>query len=54
MKTYFVIIEFDKALLYQVEVKARNKIEAYAKAKAKLARQIFKSTKLKQYDINEI
>jgi len=48
--SYIVRIAFDKHLIYDVDVKAKNKPEAYRKAKQKLARQIFKMSKLKSYD----
>lgn len=46
---YIVHIAFDKQLIYDVDVKAKNKPEAYRKAKQKLARQLFKMSKLKNY-----
>lgn len=50
LNSYIVRIAFDKHLIYNVDVKAKNKPEAYRKAKQKLARQLFKMSKLKSYD----
>lgn len=50
LKSFFVNIIFDNHLIYGVDVKAKNKPEAYRKAKTKLAKQLFKESKLKNYD----
>lgn len=53
MKPYSVQISFQKALIFNVDVKANSKKEAYAKAKARLAKKLFKPSNLKQYSITE-
>ena len=53
MKLYLVSIEFDNALIYQEDVKANNKREAARKAKQRLAKKLFKESKLKTYDVVE-
>lgn len=49
MKKYMVRIEFDKLLIYQEDVYANTKREAYSKAKKRLAKKLFKMSKLKNY-----
>lgn len=51
---YLVRIEFDKAVIYQEDVTANSRKEAYAKAKARLAKKLFKASKLKNYDCKEL
>ena len=53
MKLYHVNIEFDNALIYQEDIKANNKREAAKKAKQRLAKKLFKESKLKTYDVVE-
>lgn len=53
MKNYIVRIEFDHALIYSEEVKAGNKKEAYAKAKKRLAKKLFRPSKLTNYCCDE-
>ena len=53
MKTYSVQISFQNALIFSVDVKANSKKEAYAKARARLAKKLFKPSNLKQYSISE-
>lgn len=54
MKSYFVRITFDGSLIYGEDVMANSKSEAYIKAKEKLARKLFKKSKLKNYSCNEL
>jgi hypothetical protein len=49
MKKYIVTILFDKSLTYQEDVYANTKREAYSKAKKRLAKKLFKMSKLKNY-----
>lgn len=53
MKSYYVSITFDKSLIYTEEIKANNKKEAYAKAKKRLAKKLFRPSKLTNYSCNE-
>lgn len=53
MKTYDVQMIFKKILIFNIDVKANSKREAYVKARKRLARQLFKPSNLKQYSISE-
>lgn len=53
MKTYDVQMIFKKTLIFNIDVKANSKREAYAKARTRLARKLFKPSNLKQYSISE-
>ena len=54
MKSYFVRIYFDGSLIYGVDVKANSKREAYKKAKERLARKLFRKSRLTNYSCNEL
>lgn len=53
MKTYYVQMSFKKTLIFSIDVKANSKKEAYTKARARLAKKLFKPSNLKQYSITE-
>lgn len=50
---YLVRIRFQN-LIYTIDVTAKNKPEAYNKAKEKLAKRLFKMSNLKNYTCDEI
>lgn len=54
MRPYFVCITFDGSLIYGEDVMANSKREAYTKAKNKLARKLFKMSKLTNYSCNTL
>lgn len=54
MKTYIVSILFDKSTIYQVDVRATSKNDAYQKAKTRLIRKLFNPSKLTRYSCREI
>lgn len=53
MKPYIVSIEFDGSIIYTEDVKANNRREAARKAKQRLAKRLFKESRLKTYDVQE-
>ena len=54
MKNYYVKICFDKNMIYGIDVKAKDKKEAYQKAKYFLAKKLFKNSKLTNYECTEL
>ena len=54
MKTFHVRLSFDGHIIYNMEgIRARNKTEAYRKAKEKLAKQLFKMSKIRNQECLE-
>lgn len=53
MNRYLVTIGFAKVVLFDEEVMANNKREAYAKAKKRIAKKYFKMSRLKNYNCSE-
>lgn len=53
MKTYVVNIKFFQEI-FQMDVKAHSKSEAYKKAKERFARRLFKMSNLKNYSCTEL
>lgn len=54
IKKYLTRITFDGMVIYAEEVKANSKREAYDKAKTRLAKKLFKCSKLKNYSCEEM
>ena len=54
MNKYLVRITFDHSVIYLEDVTARTKAEAYKKAKARLAKRLFKPSSLKNYSCTEL
>lgn len=50
MKPYTIRLAFDKTIIYDVDVKANNLKEAIPKAKEKLAKRLFKPSRITYWD----